>query len=86
MFGNFTYVCSIITYSTRGPFLLAKLPWIVGASGAFLLDSVIMLQFFIYRKKKTKESEIENILPANSDLANPLIEDEEKEKDEVYPL
>jgi energy-coupling factor transporter transmembrane protein EcfT len=59
--GNFTYALSIFLYSTRGTFILAKLPWIVGSAGVLMLDLLILLQFVLFRKKKSASEVVDPV-------------------------
>lgn len=56
--GNLTYATSIFLYSIRGTFLLAKLPWIVGSAGVLMLDLIILLQFFLFRKSAIPKQDV----------------------------
>ncbi|DBA73323.1 TPA: PQ loop repeat-containing protein 2 [Trebouxia sp. C0004] len=49
--GSITYVLSIFIRSTAAEFVVPKLPWIIEALGAMLLDGSIVFQIFYYRRK-----------------------------------
>ncbi|KAA6418086.1 MAG: hypothetical protein FRX49_11927 [Trebouxia sp. A1-2] len=49
--GSITYVLSIFIRSTASEFVVPKLPWLIEALGAILLDGSIVFQIFYYRCK-----------------------------------
>lgn len=51
VFGSITYVLSIFVRSVQSDFVVPKLPWLIEALGAIILDGSILLQIFYYRRK-----------------------------------
>ncbi|XP_019186954.1 PREDICTED: lysosomal amino acid transporter 1 homolog [Ipomoea nil] len=51
LFGNVTYVASILVSSLDWSKLGPNMPWLVDASGCVLLDTLILIQFFYYRNR-----------------------------------
>ncbi|XP_068935704.1 lysosomal amino acid transporter 1 homolog [Petaurus breviceps papuanus] len=54
--GNTTYGLSVLLKNpeagqSKSSFLLHHLPWLIGSLGVLLLDVIISIQFFIYRKQ-----------------------------------
>lgn len=52
IFGNLCYMTSILIYSVQSCHILLNLPWIVFTIVTFMLDTVIIYQWRIYRKIK----------------------------------
>ncbi|KAL3146889.1 hypothetical protein ABBQ38_014861 [Trebouxia sp. C0009 RCD-2024] len=49
--GSVTYVLSIFIRSVESQFIVPKLPWLIEALGAILLDGTIVVQILYYRSK-----------------------------------
>ncbi|XP_007933835.1 lysosomal amino acid transporter 1 homolog [Orycteropus afer afer] len=69
MLGNTLYGLSVLLKNpevgqSEGSYLLHHLPWLVGSLGVLLLDSVISVQFLVYRNVATATSESEPLLPS----------------------
>lgn len=54
--GNLTYGASVLAYSQEGAYLLRVLPWLLGSLGTIVEDSVIFVQFQLYKPKKEAKS------------------------------
>lgn len=68
MLGNTLYGLSVLLKNpevgqSEGSYLLHHLPWLVGSLGVLLLDTVISIQFLMYRHNPTS-SEHEPLLPS----------------------
>ncbi|XP_058427082.1 lysosomal amino acid transporter 1 homolog isoform X1 [Marmota monax] len=68
MLGNTLYGLSVLLKNpevgqSEGSYLLHHLPWLVGSLGVLLLDTVISVQFLMYRNHPTS-SEHEPLLPS----------------------
>ncbi|KAL2773290.1 lysosomal amino acid transporter 1-like protein isoform 1 [Daubentonia madagascariensis] len=68
MLGNTLYGLSVLLKNpevgqSEGSYLLHHLPWLVGSLGVLLLDTIISLQFLLYRNSVTT-SELEPLLPS----------------------
>ncbi|XP_012643145.2 lysosomal amino acid transporter 1 homolog [Microcebus murinus] len=68
MLGNTLYGLSVLLKNpevgqSEGSYLLHHLPWLVGSLGVLLLDTVISIQFLLYRNR-TASSELEPLLPS----------------------
>ncbi|XP_044093235.1 lysosomal amino acid transporter 1 homolog isoform X3 [Neovison vison] len=68
MLGNTLYGLSVLLKNpevgeSEGSYLLHHLPWLVGSLGVLLLDTVISIQFLIYRDTATS-SERQPLLPS----------------------
>lgn len=48
-FGNLTYAGQILFYSTEPEYIILNLSWLLGSLGTIFEDSIIFLQFFIYK-------------------------------------
>ena len=48
-FGNITYAGQILFYRSDYKYILLNLSWLLGSLGTIFEDSVIFLQFYIYR-------------------------------------
>ncbi|KAM6218629.1 lysosomal amino acid transporter 1 homolog [Rhynchocyon petersi] len=69
MLGNLLYGLSVLLKNpevgqSEGSYLLHHLPWLVGSLGVLLLDSIISVQFLIYRRAAIATSENEPLLPS----------------------
>lgn len=58
MLGNTLYGLSVLLKNpeagqSEGSYLLHHLPWLVGSLGVLLLDTVISVQFLVYRSHTT---------------------------------
>ncbi|KAM9244190.1 lysosomal amino acid transporter 1 homolog isoform 1-T2 [Dugong dugon] len=67
--GNTLYGLSVLLKNpevgqSEGSYLLHHLPWLVGSLGMLLLDSIISVQFLIYRNAAAVFSETEPLLPS----------------------
>ncbi|XP_072831358.1 lysosomal amino acid transporter 1 homolog isoform X3 [Vicugna pacos] len=68
MLGNTLYGLSVLLKNpevgqSEGSYLLHHLPWLVGSLGVLLLDTVISIQFLLYRDVATS-SERQSLLPS----------------------
>ncbi|XP_045860738.1 lysosomal amino acid transporter 1 homolog isoform X3 [Meles meles] len=68
MLGNTLYGLSVLLKNpevgeSEGSYLLHHLPWLVGSLGVLLLDTVISIQFLMYRDTATS-SERQPLLPS----------------------
>ncbi|XP_037684274.1 lysosomal amino acid transporter 1 homolog [Choloepus didactylus] len=68
MLGNLLYGLSVLLKNpevgqSEGSYVLHHLPWLVGSLGMLLLDSIISIQFLVYRKAALS-SEREPLLPS----------------------
>ncbi|XP_034501261.1 lysosomal amino acid transporter 1 homolog isoform X2 [Ailuropoda melanoleuca] len=68
MLGNALYGASVLLKhpevgQSEGSYLLHHLPWLVGSLGVLLLDTVISIQFLVYRDTATS-SERQPLLPS----------------------
>ncbi|XP_032248293.1 lysosomal amino acid transporter 1 homolog isoform X2 [Phoca vitulina] len=68
MLGNTLYGLSVLLKNpevgqSEGSYLLHHLPWLVGSLGVLLLDTVISIQFLVYRDTATS-SERQPLLPS----------------------
>ncbi|XP_003783890.1 lysosomal amino acid transporter 1 homolog [Otolemur garnettii] len=68
MLGNTLYGLSVLLKNpevgqSEGSYLLHHLPWLVGSLGVLLLDTVISIQFLLYRNNSTA-SELQPLLPS----------------------
>uniref|UniRef100_G1R8N3 Lysosomal amino acid transporter 1 homolog n=1 Tax=Nomascus leucogenys TaxID=61853 RepID=G1R8N3_NOMLE len=66
MLGNTLYGLSVLLKNpeegqSEGSYLLHHLPWLVGSLGVLLLDTIISIQFLVYRRS-TATSELEPLL------------------------
>ncbi|XP_012295176.2 lysosomal amino acid transporter 1 homolog isoform X1 [Aotus nancymaae] len=66
MLGNTLYGLSVLLKNpeegqSEGSYLLHHLPWLVGSLGVLLLDTIISIQFLVYRRS-TPASELEPLL------------------------
>ncbi|XP_078177057.1 vacuolar lysine transporter YPQ1-like isoform X1 [Carex rostrata] len=57
LFGNVTYVGSILVNSLEWAKISPNLPWLVDAAGCVVLDTFIMLQFLYFYLKSRKSSQ-----------------------------
>ncbi|SCU91317.1 LAFA_0F03048g1_1 [Lachancea sp. 'fantastica'] len=48
--GNITFIISVLSISVEPRYLLVNASWLVGSSGTLLMDFVIFLQFFFFKK------------------------------------
>lgn len=70
MLGNTLYGLSVLLKNpevgqSEGSYLLHHLPWLVGSLGVLLLDTIISIQFLVYRSHETAAaSEREPLLPS----------------------
>ncbi|WFD35866.1 hypothetical protein MCUN1_002734 [Malassezia cuniculi] len=48
LFGNLTYILSIMLLSRKRMYLVENSSWLVGSVGTILLDMVVLTQFFVY--------------------------------------
>ncbi|KAK8962660.1 hypothetical protein KSP40_PGU015562 [Platanthera guangdongensis] len=55
--GNSTYVGSILSNSLEWSTIKPNLPWLVDAVGCVLLDSFILIQFFYFKYRRSRNSE-----------------------------
>ncbi|XP_006866466.1 PREDICTED: lysosomal amino acid transporter 1 homolog [Chrysochloris asiatica] len=67
MLGNTLYGLSVLLKNpdvgqSEGSYLLHHLPWLVGSLGVLLLDSIISVQFLVYRHATAASSETEPLL------------------------
>ncbi|XP_008071777.1 lysosomal amino acid transporter 1 homolog [Carlito syrichta] len=67
MLGNTLYGLSVLLKNpevgqSEGSYLLHHLPWLVGSLGVLLLDTIISVQFLVYRHSAA--SELEPLLPS----------------------
>lgn len=67
MLGNTLYGMSVLLKNpeegqSEGSYVLHHLPWLVGSLGVLLLDTIISIQFLVYRKNTTT-SEHQPLLP-----------------------
>ncbi|KAF6345398.1 hypothetical protein mRhiFer1_013496 [Rhinolophus ferrumequinum] len=67
MLGNTLYGLSVLLKNpevgqSEGSYVLHHLPWLVGSLGMLLLDTIISVQFFVYRNASTS-SECQPLLP-----------------------
>lgn len=68
MLGNTLYGLSVLLKNpevgqSEGSYVLHHLPWLVGSLGVLLLDTIISIQFLVYRKAATS-SERQPLLPS----------------------
>ncbi|KAK3935224.1 PQ-loop-domain-containing protein [Diplogelasinospora grovesii] len=59
--GNFTYACSLFSYSQDPDYLVKALPWLLGSLGTMIEDFIIFAQFRLYspsRQPKTHSAVI----------------------------
>ncbi|XP_058409057.1 lysosomal amino acid transporter 1 homolog isoform X2 [Diceros bicornis minor] len=68
MLGNTLYGLSVLLKNpevgqSEGSYLLHHLPWLVGSLGVLLLDTIISIQFLVYRNTATS-SERQPLLPS----------------------
>nr|XP_031320077.1 lysosomal amino acid transporter 1 homolog isoform X1 [Camelus dromedarius]XP_031320078.1 lysosomal amino acid transporter 1 homolog isoform X1 [Camelus dromedarius]XP_031320079.1 lysosomal amino acid transporter 1 homolog isoform X1 [Camelus dromedarius]XP_031320080.1 lysosomal amino acid transporter 1 homolog isoform X1 [Camelus dromedarius]XP_031320081.1 lysosomal amino acid transporter 1 homolog isoform X1 [Camelus dromedarius]XP_031320082.1 lysosomal amino acid transporter 1 homolog is len=68
MLGNTLYGLSVLLKNpevgqSEGSYLLHHLPWLVGSLGVLLLDTIISIQFLLYRDAATS-SERQSLLPS----------------------
>lgn len=68
MLGNTLYGLSVLLKNpevgqSEGSYLLHHLPWLVGSLGVLLLDTIISIQFLVYRDTATS-SERQPLLPS----------------------
>ncbi|XP_006145271.1 lysosomal amino acid transporter 1 homolog [Tupaia chinensis] len=68
MLGNTLYGLSVLLKNpevgqSEGSYLLHHLPWLVGSLGVLLLDTIISIQFLVYRNN-TSSPEHEPLLPS----------------------
>ncbi|KAI3514450.1 hypothetical protein L1887_12859 [Cichorium endivia] len=54
LFGNSTYVASILVSSLEWSKIHPNLPWVVEASGCVMLDTFILMQFIYFRYRKNR--------------------------------
>lgn len=54
--GNATYGASLIAYSQEKDYLLRALPWLLGSLGTIVEDSIIFVQFHIYKPGRNRTS------------------------------
>ncbi|CAH9134848.1 unnamed protein product [Cuscuta epithymum] len=54
LFGNITYVASILVSSLDWSKIGPNMPWLVDASGCVLLDTFILIQYFYYRRHRVR--------------------------------
>lgn len=47
--GNLTYAISIFIKDSHWGYVWLQLPWIIGSIGPILLDTTVLIQFFIYK-------------------------------------
>ncbi|XP_075407538.1 lysosomal amino acid transporter 1 homolog [Tenrec ecaudatus] len=69
MLGNLLYGLSVLLKNpevgqSEGSYLLHHLPWLVGSLGVLLLDSIISVQFLVYRNASPVSAETEPLLPS----------------------
>nr|XP_010591356.1 lysosomal amino acid transporter 1 homolog isoform X1 [Loxodonta africana]XP_010591357.1 lysosomal amino acid transporter 1 homolog isoform X1 [Loxodonta africana]XP_010591358.1 lysosomal amino acid transporter 1 homolog isoform X1 [Loxodonta africana]XP_010591359.1 lysosomal amino acid transporter 1 homolog isoform X1 [Loxodonta africana]XP_023407765.1 lysosomal amino acid transporter 1 homolog isoform X1 [Loxodonta africana]XP_023407766.1 lysosomal amino acid transporter 1 homolog isoform len=69
MLGNTLYGLSVLLKNpevgqSKGSYVLHHLPWLVGSLGVLLLDTIISVQFLIYRNAPAASSESEPLLPS----------------------
>lgn len=69
MLGNTLYGMSVMLKNpevgqSEGSYLLHHLPWLIGSLGVLLLDTVISIQFLMYRNTPATSSECEPLLPS----------------------
>ncbi|XP_041507128.1 lysosomal amino acid transporter 1 homolog isoform X2 [Microtus oregoni] len=70
MLGNTLYGLSVLLKNpevgqSEGSYLLHHLPWLVGSLGVLLLDTIISVQFLVYRNRSAATaSEQEPLLPS----------------------
>lgn len=50
--GNSAYGASLVAYSQDKAYLIRALPWLLGSLGTVIEDSIIFVQFRLYRHKK----------------------------------
>ncbi|SCU94264.1 LAME_0F06788g1_1 [Lachancea meyersii CBS 8951] len=48
--GNITFIISVLSISLEPRYLLVNASWLIGSSGTLLMDFVIFLQFFFFKK------------------------------------
>lgn len=60
LFGNISYVASILVSSLDWSKIGPNMPWLVDASGCVLLDTFILIQFFYYRNRVRRGVEIKH--------------------------
>jgi uncharacterized protein with PQ loop repeat len=48
--GNSTYAVSIFLKDSNWGYIWMQFPWLVGSMGPLILDFIVLLQFFLYRK------------------------------------
>lgn len=70
---NVLYGLSVFLYSVHISFLLASLPWLIGrfvqyfffhsglSIGVLFLDMIVMLQFIVYKIKKSKQKKDQGV-------------------------
>ncbi|KAL6449870.1 YPQ1 Probable vacuolar amino acid transporter YPQ1 [Candida maltosa Xu316] len=59
--GNLTYAAQILFYRSDWKYVLLNMSWLLGSLGTIFEDSIIFLQFYIYRE--SNESSIEDDFP-----------------------
>ncbi|XP_004457499.1 lysosomal amino acid transporter 1 homolog [Dasypus novemcinctus] len=69
MLGNLLYGLSVLFKNpevgqSEGSYVLHHLPWLVGSLGMLLLDTVISIQFLVYRNAAASSAEREPLLPS----------------------
>lgn len=55
--GNCTYAISIFLKDSHWGYLWMQFPWLVGSMGPMILDFLVLVQFFMYRKQSGKTSQ-----------------------------
>lgn len=63
--GNLTYAGQILFYSTDSKYILLNLSWLLGSLGTIFEDSIIFLQFYMYKDNYDKVHN-EAIAPENN--------------------
>ena len=71
--GNILYSLSIFLFSIDDSFLMSKIPWLTSSLGNMTLDSILLIQYFVYthilkrrgNEKKESKSSDEKAIPAN---------------------
>ncbi|CCE61528.1 hypothetical protein TPHA_0A04550 [Tetrapisispora phaffii CBS 4417] len=51
--GNTTFIVSVLSISLDSFYILVNLSWILGSSGTLIMDFIIFIQFFYYKKNST---------------------------------
>ncbi|KAL2758433.1 hypothetical protein ACRALDRAFT_2040618 [Sodiomyces alcalophilus JCM 7366] len=54
--GNAAYGASLIAYSQEKDYLLRALPWLLGSLGTIVEDSIIFVQFHLYKPGRNRRS------------------------------